>query len=174
MLESKYLKDNVQNIQKLMTIPRLKKFETESLAQLARLSKIREYDANETIIKEGEKDRWVYFLLSGKARVIKKGVPLAVIEKEGMLFGELSLLDGLERSASVTAMTKTMCLAVDISATDRLPSEDERTSFLLMIYRVLAEFISIRLRSTTEELIKAKRKIEGLTSRAPKIEKRIY
>jgi hypothetical protein len=71
-------------------------------------------------------------------------------------------------------MTKTMCLAVDISATDRLPSEDERTNFLLMIYRVLAEFISIRLRSTNEELIKAKRKIESLTSRAPKIEKRIY
>ena len=164
MLESKYLKDNVQNIQKLMALPPLKKFETERLGQLARLSKIREYDPSENIIIEGEKDRWIYFLLSGKVQVAKQGVPVAVMDKEGMLFGELSILDGKTRSASVTALSRTQCLAVNIAATDRLPSEDDRTNFLLMLYRVFAEFSSIRLRSTTEELIKAKQTIKKLMS----------
>lgn len=168
MLESKYLKDNVQNIQKLMALPPLKKFETESLGQLARLSKIREYEPDETIIKEGEEDRWIYFLLSGKVRVAKQGVAVAVMDEEGALFGELSTLDGKERSASVTALTKTLCLAVDISASERLPSEDERTNFLLMLYRVFAEYSSIRLRSTTEELINAKQAIKILTDQSKK------
>ena len=161
MQESKFLQDNVQNIQKLMTIPPLKKFETESLGQLVRLSKIREYEPGEIIIKEGEKDRWIYFLLSGKVRVIKQGVPVVEIDDEGALFGEVSILDGLARSASVTAMTKASCLAVDTSATDRLPTEDERASFLLLLYRVISEFISIRLRTTTDELIKEKRKLKS-------------
>lgn len=162
MLESKYLKDDVHNIQKLMTIPPLKKFETESLRHLIRLSKIREYEPGETIIKEGGKDQWIYFLLSGKVRVAKQGIPLIVINKKGELFGEMRILDGLARSASVTAIIPTSCLAVNTSATDRLCSEDERSYFLLVLYRVIAEFISIRLRSTTSELIKAKRAITHL------------
>ena len=164
MLESKYLKDNIQNIQKLLSIPPLKKFETESLGQLVRLSKVREYEPGEIIIEEGENDQWIYFLLSGKVRVIKQGVPVARIDQEGSLFGELRILDGMARSATVKAETKTVCLAVDTGATDRLTGEDERTNLLLMLYRVFSEFISIRLRTTTDELIQAKRKIKTLTT----------
>ena len=40
MIESKYLKENLENIQKLMTIPALKNFETRSLGKLLRLSKV--------------------------------------------------------------------------------------------------------------------------------------
>ena len=163
MFESRYLKDNVQNIQQIRTLPRLKKLKTEQLGLLARLSKIREYEPEETIIKEGEKDPWIYFLLSGEVRVEKQGMPVAVINNKGALFGELSTLDGKKRSASITALTKTLCLAVDLSATDRIPSEDDRANFLLDLYRVFAEFSSSRLRSTTEELIKAKQLIEKLS-----------
>ena len=162
MIESKYLKDTVQNIQKLMTIPPLKKFETQSLGQLVQLSKIREYAPGEAIIQEGAKDRWMYFLLSGKVCVIKEGVSVAALDEEGAIFGELSVLDGMVRSATVKADTKCSCLAVDTSATDRLSSADDRAGFLLILYKVLTEFISIRLRSTTEELIKAKKKIAQL------------
>jgi hypothetical protein len=45
MLESRYLKDNIENIQKLLAIPALKNFETRSLRNLLRLSKIREYES---------------------------------------------------------------------------------------------------------------------------------
>jgi hypothetical protein len=38
MIESKFLQDNVQNIQKLMTLSPLKNFETGRLKQLLRLS----------------------------------------------------------------------------------------------------------------------------------------
>lgn len=143
-----------------MSIPPLKKFETQSLGQLVRLSKVREYDPGEIIIEEGEDDQWIYFLLSGSVKVIKQGVPVARIDQEGSLFGELRILDRMARSATVRAESKTLCLAVDTGATDRLATEDERANLLLMLYRVFSEFISVRLRSTTDELIRAKRTIK--------------
>ena len=163
MIESKFLKDNIQNIQKLMSLTPLRKFETDKLRQLVRLAKIREYESGETIIEEGAEDSYLYFLLSGKVRVKKEGIPISMIEKEGEIFGEMRILDGLTRSATAIAEVKTVCLAVDTSATDRLGSKDERASFLLILYQVITEFISIRLRATTDELVKAKKKIKKLT-----------
>ena len=163
MIESKYLKDNIQNIQKLMSLTPLRKFETDKLRQLVRLAKIREYESGETIIEEGAEDSYLYFLLSGKVRVKKEGVPISIMEKEGEIFGEMRVLDGLTRSATAIAEEKTVCLAVDTSATDRLGSKDERAGFLLILYQVITEFISIRLRTTTDELVKAKKKIKKLS-----------
>ncbi|MEE8481161.1 MAG: cyclic nucleotide-binding domain-containing protein [Desulfobacterales bacterium] len=162
MFESKYLKDDIENIQHLLTIPALKNFETWDLAKLLRLSKIRQYDDGEVIIKEGELDNWFYFILSGKVRISKKGIDISTLNKESVLFGEMRLIDGLSRSASVYSVGKTICFAVDISSKHRLGSEDEAASLLLLLYKMVAEFISIRLRLSNEELIIAKREISRL------------
>jgi CRP-like cAMP-binding protein len=162
MLESRYLKDNIENIQKLLAIPALKNFETKSLGKLLRLSKIREYDEGERIIKEGDFDPWLYFLLSGKIRITKEGLEIGSIDEKGEIFGEMRVIDSLSRSASVYAVGKTMCLAVDTSAKRRLSAgstQDEKLDFLLLLYRIFAEFMSIRLRATNEELIVAKKKV---------------
>ena len=120
MHESKYLKDNIQNIQQLFAIPALRDFETKNLGQMIRLSKIRQYEDGELIIKEGDLDPWLYFLLSGKVRVEKEGIVIATLSKMGEIFGEMRLIDSLSRSASVCAVGKTVCLAVNPSATERL------------------------------------------------------
>ena len=163
MLETKYLQDNVQNIKKLMTIPSLQKFETKHLKRLLKLSKIREYEHDECIIKEGMKDRWLYFLLVGKVSVRKGDTEITIIDKMGEIFGEMQIIDRQSRSASVFAQGKTICLAVDISATDRLIATDERANFLLMLYRMFVEFISVRLRLTNEELIKYKKEVQKVS-----------
>ncbi len=160
MIESKYLKDSVQNIQKLMTIPPLRRFETKYLGQLIRLSKIREYEKGETIIREGGHDPWIYFLLSGRIRIEKAGVTIAVIDKIGEIFGEMRLLDGQARSASVFAESRATCLAFDPYATDVTSSKDERINFLLLLYKVFAEFLSTRLRLTNDELSRVKKKLK--------------
>ncbi len=165
MIESKYLKDDIKNIQKLLTIPTLKKLETKNLASLLRLSKIRQYEDNECIIKEGDRDTWLYFLLSGRVRVEKEGVLLSRINKEGDFFGEMRILDTLSRSASIFSEGKTVCLAVDTSAKGKMGSDDKKRNdinFLLFLYRMFAEYMSIRLRLSNEELVKAKKEIELL------------
>ena len=165
MIESKYLKDNVQNIQRLMAIPGLKDFETRNLSKLLRLSKIREYEDGETIIREGDNDPWLFFLLSGKVKITKRGVLISRLTEVGEIFGEMRIVDSMARSATVSADGPTVCLCVDTSARGRLSrtdDRDERLDFLLLLYRIFAEYMSIRLRTTNEELIRAKKAIEAL------------
>lgn len=150
-----------------MTISALKHFETRNLSKLLRLSKIRQYEDGEIIIQEGDMDPWLYFLLSGEIKVIKEGEEIGAISKKGEIFGEMRIIDDQIRSASVYAVGKTVCLAVDTSAGKRLsPTDhkDERVDFLLLLYRIFSEYISLRLRLTNEELIKAKKENKKLKS----------
>ena len=168
MLESRYLKDNIENIEKLLGIPALRNFETKSLQKLLRLSKIREYGDGEVIIKEGDLDPWLYILLSGKIRISKENLEINTIDKKGEIFGEMRVIDFMKRSASVVAVGKTTCLAVDTSAKNRISAQDptdEKLDFLLLLYRIFAEYMSIRLRATNEELITAKKKIKRLLAK---------
>jgi len=165
MIESRYLQDTVENIKKLMTISSLSHFEIKSLGKLLRLSKIREYEDGEIIIKEGDMDMWIYFILAGKIRITSAGEQIGLIEKKGEIFGEMRVIDSLSRSASVYAVGKTVCLAVDTSAKQKLSigdSKDERLDFLLLLYGIISEFMSIRLRITNEELVKVKKELKTL------------
>ena len=160
MIESKYLKQNIENIQRLLSISALKHFETKNLSKLLRLSKIRQYEDGETIIAEGDYDPWLYFLLSGRIRVAKEGVTISTLDKQGEIFGEMRVIDERSRSASVYAVGQTVCLAVDTSAHHRIADDgdkDEKLDFLLLLYRIFAEYMTARLRLTNEELIKAKK-----------------
>jgi CRP-like cAMP-binding protein len=159
MRESKYLKEDLRNIQRLMDIPSLRNFETKSLTKLLRLSKIREYEDGECIIKEGDVDPWLYFLLRGKIKIVKDGVQIASIEDPGEIFGEMRIVSSSGRSASIFAVGSTVCLAVDTTAKERLSSQEEIDQFLLLLYRVFAEYASIRLRLANEELVRTKKEI---------------
>ncbi len=164
MIESEYLKDNIQNIQRLMTILPLRTFETRHLKQLLSLSKIREYEHGERIIKEGDNDPWIYFLLSGKIDVRKDGVEIGISDKVGEIFGEMRILDGLARSASVYAEGRTVCLAVNTSVATHKLTSDERADVLLLLYRTFTEYIATRLRLVNDELVQAKKRVEEALS----------
>jgi len=168
MIESRYLEDNIENIQKLMSIPGLKNFEAKSVGKLIKLSKVREYRDGEVIIQEGEQDPWMYILLSGKIRIFKENHEIAMIGKKGEIFGEMRIIDSKARSASAAAVGKTVCLAVNTTAKNRLSTvttEEDRLDFLLLLYRVFAEYMSVRLRAADDELVAAKKKIKHLISK---------
>ena len=66
----------------------------------------------------------------------KEGVTISNIDKQGEIFGEMRIVDERSRSASVYAVGKTVCLAVDTSAHDRIADEgdkDEKLDFLLLL-----------------------------------------
>jgi CRP/FNR family transcriptional regulator, cyclic AMP receptor protein len=166
MIETKYLQENIKNIQILLSIPGLHNFEAQKLGSLLRLSRIRQYEPGEIIIKEGDDDPWFYFLLSGSVQIIKEGIMISKLEKTGQIFGEMRIIESRDRSASVYALEKTMCLAIDTSATERLHGTEERTDLLLFLYKIFAEYTSIRLRLTNDELIKCKKQLQSLASKS--------
>ena len=76
--------------------------------QIARLLKLRPFAKGETIIMEGSGGAAFFLIESGDATVSKKGVHLATLGP-GDCFGELALIDGGPRSATVTAATDLVC-----------------------------------------------------------------
>jgi Pyruvate phosphate dikinase, AMP/ATP-binding domain/Cyclic nucleotide-binding domain len=76
--------------------------------QIARLLKLRPFAKGETVIMEGSGGAAFFLIESGEATVSKKGVHVATLGP-GDCFGELALIDGGPRSATVTAATDLVC-----------------------------------------------------------------
>jgi CRP-like cAMP-binding protein len=160
MKESEYLNGRDDLIDKLRGFPFMQHMDTSHLMDMLQLSKLRTYDANEVITKEGIYDSWIYVLVYGEVKVTKGGSELARFGESGDTFGELAVLDGEARSATVSATIKTKCLAIDASFMDSLPPE-EQSAFYSIFYRMLAEILSRRLRETGEELAKCKEQLSS-------------
>ena len=161
MIESDYLRDNINYFEKLRKMPSLNSFSEKDLKGLLELSKIRKYEPGELILEEGFYDCWIYFLISGKIRVVKHDEELSVLRRTGDVFGEMGIIDGSPRSASVYAIDETVCLATDASYIDRLSGND-KNAFSCILYRIFSEILANRLRLTSEELIKIKEENERL------------
>lgn len=163
MIESEYLRDNIDIIEQIKKIPTLELFEDQDLKELLKVSKIRKYKAGECIIEEGTFDPWVYFLLSGTLKILKKGKELSEIRRKGDIFGEMGVLDGSAKSASVYAIEDAVCLAINSSVIEQSKGRD-RLIFGYVLYRIVAEILADRLRVTSEELVGAKEEIAVLKS----------
>ena len=72
------------------------------LSQVARAGDEISVDAGADVVTEGSTGEEFYLILSGTARVTRAGADLAELGP-GQYFGELSLLDGAVRNATVTA-----------------------------------------------------------------------
>jgi CRP-like cAMP-binding protein len=93
----------------LATIPLFAGLERSGLSRLAKLATQRTYRAGETIVSEGEQAVAFYMVVSGKVEVVKGGAKLAELGPSEF-FGDMALLDGFPRVATVRAVEDTECL----------------------------------------------------------------
>lgn len=160
-MKTEFLKDNSELIDKLKQIPVLEAFSDSDLEELLQLAKLKQFEPGEIILTEGSHDPWIFYLVSGKAKIEKDGKELVTLRRIGDVFGEMGIIGGTVRSASVKAIDKTVCLATDISVIDQMPPE-KRSDFKYIIFRSFAEILANRLRETTNELLKCKKEVELL------------
>ncbi|MCH7887420.1 MAG: cyclic nucleotide-binding domain-containing protein [Candidatus Marinimicrobia bacterium] len=70
------------------------------------------------IMKEGDKGGPFYILLEGKCEILKRDFPLTTISKKGIIFGEMSLILNIPRTATVIAYSDVEAYEVDINFDD--------------------------------------------------------
>ncbi len=155
------LKDSVDFLEKIKTMPALESFNEDDLKELLRVSKIVRYKPDELIVDESSYDGWIYYLISGKVRIAKDGNEMAVLQHTGDVFGEVGGMGSGALSVSVTAQDESTCLKIDLSCVDGLPNEN-RYVFRYVIYRGFAEVLAKRLRITTEKFLAAKKELDKL------------
>jgi CRP/FNR family cyclic AMP-dependent transcriptional regulator len=161
MPNSDKLNSSVDIIEKIKTMPALESFDDNDLKELLRISKIVRYAPKELIVDESSYDGWIYYLISGRVRIVKSGNELAVLKRTGDVFGEVGGMGSGDLSVSVYALEEATCLKIDISSVDGLPNEN-RWVFRYVIYRGFAEVLAKRLRITTEKFLSAKQELEKL------------
>lgn len=79
--------------------------------QIARVVKERRFAKGETVIMEGSGGAAFFFIEEGEARITSKGVERATLGP-GDHFGEIALIDGGPRTATVTAVTDLVCYGI--------------------------------------------------------------
>ena len=96
----------------LKRIPMLAGLKPDYLDMLAKLATLRTYRKGEVIIHQGDPGTGLFVILNGSVSVTSRSRPglpekaLASLNK-GEWFGEMSLIDGYPRSATVTTLAET-------------------------------------------------------------------
>jgi CRP/FNR family transcriptional regulator, cyclic AMP receptor protein len=85
----------------LAALPLFAQISKRQLTKIAELARVTDYDTNAVVMHEGDPGDSLHVVLSGRARVL--GKPRARILKTGDYFGEMALIDGAPRSATIAA-----------------------------------------------------------------------
>jgi len=98
-------------IPKLRMVQLFESLSDEDLAEVAGAAKLMEFPTGAQVTKEGSTGVGFHLILDGRVSVTAGGVERATLGP-GQYFGEMSLLDGEPRSATVTALTELRTFAL--------------------------------------------------------------
>jgi CRP-like cAMP-binding protein len=85
----------------LAALPLFAQVGKRQLTKIAELARVTDYDTNAVVMHEGDPGDSLHVVLSGRARL--RVNPRARILKTGDYFGEMALIDGAPRSATIAA-----------------------------------------------------------------------
>jgi uncharacterized membrane protein len=107
----------VIDLDMLRSIPLFELLDEQELASLAQHLDIEHYAANQLIFSAGEEGGEMYLVQKGRVEIFMRDksherIVLNIVER-GEIFGELSLLDDEERTASAKALEDTTLIAVE-------------------------------------------------------------
>ena len=129
--------------------PLLVHLEPAQLERVARAGAIESYNSGETIVADGTLGDALFLILSGQTAVHRAGTTFATLAA-GDLFGEMSLVEPVARSASVTAMSATFVFRLPHDALRTLISEDAQVASVLLVQ--IVKVLSERLRRANQML----------------------
>lgn len=139
-----------QTLQMLSSVPLFSSLDKKHLEDIASILTLKSYKKNGTVFHEGDLGNALFILISGTVKISLTGhdgkeTILGMIY-DNDFFGEMSLLDGYFRSATITAVEESKALLLDRGDFIRIIKESPDT-----ILAVVAT-LSRRLRKTNEKI----------------------
>jgi CRP/FNR family transcriptional regulator, cyclic AMP receptor protein len=123
-------------------------FSQEELERFAQYLYVAKADKDEPIFNEGAIEPYMCFIADGLVKIAKgdskKTIKTICEIGAGRTFGEMSIIDGLPRSASATAAEETTALVLTKENFERILAENPKLG--VSLYSRLAQMMSHRLR----------------------------
>jgi len=157
---------SIENISRIKTLPIFNQLDETDIKEMSKLNDIINiivYEPKETLIIEGRMDRKMFLMIHGHvilsrdtiAGNSKSTATIQTIEGKGNFFGEISAFTGRPRTATVTALSETACVVIDIDALMR-QSSSLAARIKSKLYPPLFEMVCKRLGDTDEMLAKTR------------------
>lgn len=146
----------------LLEYPIYRELAPEDIDVLSRIFEELKFKKGDVIFKEGMPGDALYILKKGMIKVYKetkKRKKLITILSAGEFFGEMALIDGSPRSATVIAGEESDVVKLTNENFNKLKNEYPNTA--LKIFGALLKFLSFRIRRTTKKaasLLKGRKK----------------
>ena len=116
----------------LSTVPLFSEVPSRHVKRLAELSSVTEFAQGDEIVRAGASGSVFYVISDGEAKVVRGGRIIAKL-KAGDHFGELSILAGTPRMASVIATaTPTRCVTLSSKALRAVLSDEPRVALRVL------------------------------------------
>lgn len=144
-------------ISRLKTIPLFKsiKDKDDILQKLGEIVTEQSFPMGTYIIKEGEIGKTMFILAKGTVSIEKTTLMgdnftvAKLSDNHNVFFGEIALLDSVDRSASVYAVTDTICYVIDKDDFNRFSEANPFIGFLII--KDIASSLASKLRKTTND-----------------------
>ncbi len=120
------------------------------------IAKLIRYEPGEVVIREGDFDSWTFWIVKGIYKVIIGGSVITTLSTPGDIFGEMSVLEGLPRTASVLSVGEGICLGIDMSVLGNI-DDDYITHVITLGFK---QKKLERINTTRTQLIKEKQDLD--------------
>lgn len=138
-------------MERLRNVPAFDALPDRHIREAMKAASIRRYEAGEDVISEGEFDNRVFFLIFGNLEITVQGNVVGTLKRLGDVFGEMGIIDGSPRSATISAVTTSLVVALDDTAIGAL-GDSSKIFTQAVMYRIFAEVMAVRLRSANQTI----------------------
>lgn len=113
-----------------------------------------------TIIRQGQRSDRMFFLINGTVKVTKDAKTICTLSQVGDVFGEMGVITGKARSASVVALTKVSCVVTESGFAQKLGAEDYQ-GLMDSFQHAMVTLLLSRMQETNEDLSQTRTALEG-------------
>lgn len=134
----------------IKSFPLLENFPDHLIAQLANSAEILELPENTQILKQGQVNEHLYFLINGQIGVYVDGGRVSKLQRKGDLLGEMSVISRRPAGATILSESPVTLLRMDSKIFLNMAGPD-RDLYLSILYRIYATVLAEKLDSTNQK-----------------------
>lgn len=125
-------------------------FSQDLLLQISTMMEVAVFPAGETVLKESQKNTKLYFIQGGHAEVLLAGEVVAILQNQGEVFGEMSVVLNKKTTTAIRAASELTCYVLDSQNFAHVHPKD-KDHFQALMYRVYSTILADRLVRTNEK-----------------------